>query len=237
MKQVAWVSGFAVAAASAMAPAHALPKVAAGAAVGTQGIGGQFTFELIPWVNLRVAAQGFGFNRHFEKDNTVYSGKLHLFSYGGLFDIYPFTRGPRFSIGLYDNHNRADIHSDCWTTSCQANELTIQGGNATFDGRFNFHSPTPYAGIGWGNAMAGELPFYVSFDLGVMFQGLAKVTLNASGTGTVTDQTTGQIRTGVSVGTDPAVQSQLVQEQGIIAGELHSYRYFPVAMLGIGWRF
>jgi hypothetical protein len=236
MKHVAWMSGLAVAMASAMAPAHALPSIAVGGAAGSQGLGGQLTFELIPWINLRAALQGLGLSHDFTKDNTDYNGKLHLFSYGAMFDIYPLTRGPRLTVGLFGNRNKVDINADCSTNTCEANDLIIQGGNAAFNGNIKFATAAPYAGLGWGNAMAG-LPFYFSTDIGVMLQGSPKVSLNASGTATVTDKNTGISTPNVNVGTDPTVQSQLSTEQENLASQLHSYRYYPVAMLSLGWRF
>jgi hypothetical protein len=41
----------------------------------------------------------------------------------------------------------------------------------------------------------------------------------------------------VNLAADPQVQSQVEAEQSNLAGQLHSYSYYPVLMLSAGWRF
>jgi hypothetical protein len=216
------------------APAHALPSIALSGEIGTLGLGAQAGFKLMPWVNVRGSVQGLQFNHAISKDNTDYDGSFRLLSYGALLDVYPFTRGPRLSVGIFGNGNRLDIDAGC-ATSCTANDLTIEGANASLAGSVRFASSAPYAGLGWGNAMAGG-PFFFSADLGVMFQGSPKVSLGASGTATVTDGS-GNSRSDVNLAADPQVQSQVEAEQSNLAGQLHSYSYYPVLMLSAGWRF
>ncbi len=235
MKRLAWIGGIATVMASIVSPAYALPSVAVAGAAGTLGLGAQATFELIPWLNVRASAQGFGLSHNLSKDNTEYEGKLHLLSYGAFFDIYPLTRGPRLSLGIFGNHNKVDINANCTTNACTANDITIQGGSdANLGGAIKFSAAAPYAGLGWGNAMAG-LPFFFSADIGVLMQGSPKVSLNASGTANVTDQN--GTRSSVNLATDSQVQTQVSDEQSNLSSQLHSYRYYPVAMFSLGWRF
>jgi len=218
---------------AAACPAHA--SVAVGAELGSAGAGAQATVELIPWLNLRGTIQGLDYSQNFSKDNTPYNSQLNLLSYGVLLDAYPLTRGPRVSAGFLGNGNKLDLNANCnQSQGCTANNDVIKGANARFFGDMKFDSVAPYVGLGWGNAMVGT-PFYVSGDLGVMFQGTAKVSLNGSGTASVTNG--GVTRQNVNIATDPEVQQQLQQEQTRLANQVSGYKYYPVAALTIGWRF
>lgn len=215
-------------------PARALPSVALGVEAGTLGLGAQATVRLLPWLNLRATGQGFSYSTTLSSDGLDYDAKLKLQSYGAMLDFYPLTRGPRLSVGMLGNGNKVGLHANC-ANGCTADDITIQGQNANLDGSVRFSSGAPYAGLGWGNAMAG-LPFFFSVDLGVMFQGSPKVALSASGTGTVTGPS-GLGRPSVNLATDPQVQSEVAAQQQQISDDLSNYRYYPVLGLTLGWRF
>lgn len=217
-------------------PAAALPfspNVAVGGAFGSLGAGGQATLEFLPWLNGRLALQGFGYSHSFSRDNTPYDAHLGLLSYGGLLDLYPLARGPRLTIGLMGNSNKVTMHANC-ANGCTANNDKVTGANANFDGEMTFNKAAPYAGLGWGNSMTGS-PFYFSGDVGVLFQGAAKVSLDASGMAQVSES--GGPAKPVNLATDPGFQKQLHEEQNSLAGQVKTYQYYPVAMLTIGWRF
>jgi hypothetical protein len=217
-------------------PAAALPfipPVATAGAAGSLGVGGQATMEILPWLNGRLAVQGLGYSHSFSKDNTPYDAHLGLLSYGGLLDLYPLTHGPRLSVGLMGNSNKVTMHANC-ANGCTANNDRVTGANANFDGDMTFSKAAPYAGLGWGNSMVGS-PIYISGDLGVLFQGAAKVSLDASGEAMVSSN--GGPPKQVNLATDASFQQQLHQETNNLVNQVKTYQYYPVAMLTIGWRF
>lgn len=217
--------------------AQALPFVgdfAVEGVAGTLGVGGQVTVNMLPLVNGRVAVQGFSFDKSLDKDGVNYDGTLDLLTYGAYVDFYPLTRFVRLSAGLLGNSNKVGLDARC-DSSCDVGDLDIDGSSAKLNGGMKFNSVSPYLGIGFSNPMKGILPFNLGFDAGVLMQGKPKVNLAASGTGTVTDDS--GTRSGVNLATDPEVQQAVAQEESDLSSDVKNFKYYPVVMLSIGWRF
>lgn len=212
-----------------------VPDVAVGVTGGTAGLGGQLTTSILPFLNVRAQAQGLSFSRSLDKDGVDYHGKLKLFTAGAFLDVYPFTRGPRLSAGLVSNGNSFKLKATCPET-CDIGDLKVSGDAAQVDGKLDFKSFSPYLGLGFSNPMAGS-PFYVGFDAGVLFHGRPKPSLRASGTGTVTDENTGETREGVDLATDAEVQTAISDETANLADDVKNFKFYPVVQISLGWRF
>ena len=213
--------------------ALALPDIAVGVTGGSAGIGGQVTTGILPFVNVRGSIQGFDISRSIDENGVDYKGKVKLFTYGAYLDVYPFIKGPRLSAGLVGNANKVRLRATCPDT-CEVGNLTVSGQDAQVNGRLGFNNVSPYLGLGFSNPMQG-LPFYVGFDVGVLFHGKPKPRLSAAGTGTITDAN--GTRENVDLANDPDVQAAIATEQDNLAADIDKYKFYPVVQLNVGWRF
>jgi hypothetical protein len=196
--------------------------LAVGAKAGTLGIGGEATLGILPGLNVRTGYNAHNYDGTTTRDNIAYNYRLRLGSLPLLIDLHPFpTSGFRFSGGLIVNNNKVDA------TGKPQGSYTIGGttytaaqvGNLT--GRIEFNSTAPYAGIGWGNAVAKGLPLTVCIDAGVMFQGIPKVSLSANGT----------------LASDSTFKANLAKEEATIRDTTDNLKYYPVVSLGLAYRF
>lgn len=212
-----------------------LPDVAVGVSAGSAGLGLQATVDTpLPLTNLRAQYTAFHYDSDFEEDGVAYEAELKLSSLGAYLDFYPFARVLRVSAGLVLNGNKINAEANC-IDGCEVGDLEVSGSDARLSGDLGFEDTAPYLGIGFSNPMVGS-PFYLGFDLGVLFQGAPQASLAASGTADVTDDS-GNTRSGVDLATDPDVQTALESEEKDLSDDLKEYEFYPVVMLSLGWRF
>ena len=186
-----------------------------GARIGTTGIGGDFGFDVAPTLGGRIGYSAGSISRDVETDDVNYKAKAKLSNLNLLLDWSPL--GPfRISAGFIANDNKIDADG-------QGNPGTALAGS-TVNGTIKpGQSFAPYLGIGYGNVWTAGLNFY--FDLGIMFQGSPKVSLQAT----------------CNPGTPPAqcaaAQNEVAAEQQRLQDKVDKYKYYPVANIGltIGW--
>ena len=224
-----WVLGAVLAGALLAVPGRA--EVALGGKVGSLGLGLELTVGLSPQWNARLGANGFNYTDdrrragHLEYDATA---KLRTAT--ALLDWHPGGSGFRLSGGLVYNDTRIDGSS-----------LVPASGNydiggvmvpvslvGTLDGRIDFDRVVPYAGVGWGNAVAPGRKVGFFLDAGVIFQGKGKVTL------------TPNIPAGSPLN-DPTARAVLDillrQEENDIQKDVADYTLYPVVSIGLTYRF
>jgi len=212
-------------------------QVGLGIRVSTLGPGAEVATSLAPKLNLRGGFNFFSYNRGFDKDGVAYKGQLHLRSGELHLDWYPFAHGFHLSPGLLVyNGNGATANA-----SVPANGTFTLGGTdylsdpknpITGKGKLDFVKVAPTFLFGFGNLVPRSRHFSVNFDLGVVFQGSARTTLNLSGNACHPDGTNC-----VNAATDPTVQSRVQSEQGKVNNTLSPFKYYPVVSLGFGYKF
>jgi hypothetical protein len=77
----------------------------------------------------------------------------------------------------------------------------------------------PYLGLGWGNAVDNDKRWGISLDVGVYYQGEPEVTLTQVG------------------GTLAVSAADLAAEEKQLEDELDDFEFYPVATLGLHYRF
>ncbi len=196
--------------------------LALGLKAGTLGGGLEGTAGLLPRINLRAGANTFRFNFDTSSRDNEYRMKTRLLSFPIVLDWHPFkTSAFRVSSGMLLNYNEADARG---TTQ---DSITIGSTTYTADqvgkltGKVDFNKIAPYAGIGWGNALGKTGRWSLSCDIGVVFQGKARVDMFASG----------------PIASDPNFQADLEREKRDLKERLDDYKYYPVIALGINYRF
>ena len=191
-----------------------------GLRAGTTGIGADFGWELAPTLGGRIGASGLTYNTTVDSNDVHYDAKLKAANLSFLLDWAPL--GPfRISAGIVPNNNKIDVtgvpSSGTFTingnpyTAAQIGSLsgTVKPGN----------NAAPYLGIGYGNVWTKGINFY--FDLGVMFQGSPKATLNLTCGPAATPAQCAQ------------AQADVAAEQASLEDKLSKFKYYPVGSIGI----
>ncbi len=201
-------------------------ELAIGPKVGTLGLGGEVTTDLIPQVNLRGSLQWLDFNYEADIEDIHYDLDLSFLHPLVTADWYVFGGSFRLSAGvLFDG---TDIRLDA---SSSSNETIDIGGTSytpsqlgKLRGEAEFNPVAPYVGIGFGNALSRKHRWGLTMDLGVAFIGSPDVTLSAVGTP-------------LSGAELAQLQANLREEERDIEDDLSPFRFYPVLALTLFFRF
>jgi hypothetical protein len=194
------------------------------ARVGTLGIGLDVAKSLSPQFDARLGFNfgNVGFNR---TDSGIdYDSQLNLSSVQLFGDYYLFGGNSfRITSGLVAQNNRFSVTSKpsgngTYTIDNQSFSAS-QVGNLT--GEFKYaNAIAPYLGIGLGHATNEGFGF--NADLGVMFTGAPKVSLNASNPAFNNDPTT-----------RGAIDNQIRRTEN----DLKGFNIYPVLSVGVSYGF
>lgn len=216
---------------------RSFPHVAVGLTAGASGIGGQFAVELSRSTNLRFAGNGYSYDRTIFADGVTYAGNLKFRSATANLDWYPMHGEVRISPGitLY-NGNAIDATA------------LVPGGHPFFlNGNGYISSPTdpvhgsghlsfgskvaPNFTIGVGNMIPrSNRRFSMPFEVGFQYISQMHVQLHLQGTAC------NELGC-ADVGSNPAVQAQVQQEQEELNRDLYPFRFYPILSLGVAYKF
>lgn len=203
-------------------PARAQVEVTARGS--TLGLGVDVGFRLAPQLGLRVGGNMLSFTRNEEVEGIPYRLRPDLESFTGTVDLYPFGSVLHLSGGLVMNRNaaRADatIGSSITIGSQTYSNTEVQALGARLDWD---KEVVPYAGIGF--ATGGRVG--IAFEVGVMFSGTPEVALSG------TTSLTGAQKTAF----DQAVEDEEAEVRAWIDDNERFTKYYPVAALGLRFRF
>jgi hypothetical protein len=198
----------------------------AGIDLGTTGLGLQFSVPVQPTLNARFGIGYLNYSFDTSTSNVNYDAKLKLRTLEALLDYFPTANQFRLTGGLVYNGNKIDAIGRPST----AGTYTIDGitygvaSAGTLDGRIDFRNIAPYIGIGWGNSASQEKGWGFSADLGVMFQGSPSVSLTSTGCT-------------ASPGICASLANSLDAERRELEDDVNDYKYYPVARIGLRYRF
>ena len=190
-----------------------------GARAGTLGIGIEAAWHPIPWLDLRVGANQFDYDRRGSEAGVSYDAELSFDNYYGTAN-FRFPLSPmRFTAGAYSNGNELLL------TSRDAPSFEIGGtiypaaAVGTLSSTTSFETLAPYVGIGFDFDVFDKVG--MSLDLGVLWQGEPDVTLEADGL----------------LANDPLFLNSLEAERQELAAEFENYKAWPVLSLGFNYKF
>ena len=194
------------------------------ARVGTLGFGVDVAKSFTPQINGRL---GFNFgNVNFNRTDSGinYDSQLNLSSVQLVGDYYPFgSNSFRFTGGLVAQNNKFSVTSKPNSTDT----YTIDGNQypasnvGTLSGEYKYaNSIAPYVGIGIGKSTNEGLGF--NAELGVMFTGSPRVTLNASNP---------------AFNNNPDTRSQLDSQVRQTENDLRGFNAYPVLSVGLSYGF
>lgn len=195
-----------------------------GPRLGTLGAGGEAGVEFNDFIKLRGVVQGFEWTLHDRKASGIeYDDfQMDFLTAGALLDIHPLGILPiggsfRVSAGAFYNGNKLSL-SDSPSGNVSIGGQTYASSDiGKLDADIEFNDIAPYLGIGWGTS-PGLLPFSFTADLGVLYQGSPRVSMNASGN---------------AAGLDAALE----REEDDLEDDLSSWKWYPVAMIGFAISF
>jgi hypothetical protein len=221
MKTLAIALCAAAFAASAGLPANA--QITAGAHIGTEGIGPDLQLKLNDNFTVRGAGDWLDFDYNRTYSNVHYDGKLKLMTGGAFLDWHPWANALFLSGGAYFGDRHVDLSAQPTGPVTLGGQVFSAAQAGNLQGKIKMASAAPFAGIGFDNSSDPD-HHGLGFKgvLGVAFSGKPSVTLTSTG--------------GVLSGT-PQLQSALAQEQSDIAGKAGLLQYYPVAQIGVNYRF
>lgn len=214
-----------------------LPRIGVAVGIGTLGVTIQGATAITPRSNLRLGFNVFNFSDNFDKDGISYDGTLDLRSVEVLYDQYLFG-GLHISPGLMlYNGNKLGL-----AESVPGGQSFTLGGVTYFSnssnpvngtGGITMRKAAPMILIGFGNLLPrSSRRFTLNFDIGAVFQGQPKASLNLTGTA-CTAPGSGC----VNAATDPGIQSNIQSEQNKLNKSVSFFKYYPVISLTFGYKF
>ena len=208
-----------------------------GVRLSTLGAGAEAAASLIDKLNLRGGFNVFMYDRDFNHDGIAYKGQLNLRSGELHLDWYPFGHGFHLSPGLlvYNGNGataNANVPGNSTFTLGGTTYLSDPTNPIAGKGKVDFVKAAPTALFGFGNLVPRTRHFSTNFELGVVFQGSARTTLNLTGNACDITGTTC-----VNAATDPTVQANIKAEETKLNNKLSPFKYYPVISFGFGYRF
>ncbi|WP_148717275.1 hypothetical protein [Chitinolyticbacter meiyuanensis] len=198
---------------------------AIGGSISTLGAGVEYTRRLDEQFNLRVNANGLNYNRSDTIDDIHYDAKLRLRNAGVLAD-WVVNRWLRLSAGLYYNGNKADLSGNPTDGNYTFNGASYPAAAVgDLSGKVDFNTFSPYLGIGFGNPVGSDSNWTFTFDVGVLFQGSPKVSLNA------------QCSPLLSAADCQVLQDNVTAEEDEVRKAAEDYEFWPVVKLGLHYAF
>jgi hypothetical protein len=192
--------------------------------IGTLGIGVDVAKSIAPQVNGRVGFNFGNIGSNRTDSGINYDAQLNLSSVQLVGDYYPFrSNGFRVTGGLVAQNNKFSV-----TSKPNGNgSYTIDGTQyntsdvGTLTGEYKYsNSIAPYFGIGIGKSTNEGFGF--NADLGVMFTGSPKVTLNASNP---------------TFNSNPIARTQLDNQVRQTENDLKGFNVYPVLSIGLSYGF
>lgn len=214
-----------------LAAAPGLAEVALGVKGGTLGGGLELTLGISPQVNVRVGANAYNYSDRREVSQIEYDADANLRTGTAFLDWHPGGRGFRLTGGLVYNDTQVEgrsIPPPSGTYDIGGVPVPVEL-IGTLDATAEFDPLVPYAGIGWGNAVAQNRRVGFFVDLGVVFSGEADVTLIP------------RIPADSPINTTPGAREVLDvllrREEQDLEADAADYDLYPVVAIGVSFKF
>jgi hypothetical protein len=190
---------------------------------GTTGVGPALIYTVNPKFTVTVGYTWLDTSYDTESRDADYGGDLNLSNIKAVANWHPWGGTFHFSAGVYATDNEVELTAKPEPgetyeingriyTSAQITSIT---GAATFEDDI-----APYIGVGWAkNPARGGWGFYA--NLGLFFAGDASARLSATG----------------PEANNPQFQNDLRAEEADINDDLEDLGIYPVAQIGVIYRF
>jgi hypothetical protein len=210
---------------SALAALPALADVSAGFRVSTLGPGLDFTTSVVPdTLSFRINGNYFEYTHDSSLSGVKYHEDLKLETAGFLGNWYPWQNSFFFTAGGYENTSKIDVRARTANGNYNFNGATYSITQAgTVAGKVKLGREfAPYAGFGWGNPVGSSANWTFYGELGALFTGSPKLSLNSSG-GTLSN--------------DPTFKNNIEQERQRDQNSVSWADVYPVLAIGLAYKF
>jgi hypothetical protein len=190
-----------------------------GIKAGTLGLGLEARWSGLPYIDLRIGANGYTYEDDGRQANVLYEADLDLETFyltaNFHFPLSPF----RITAGAFANGNELNM------ISSEPGDFNIGGDFytgaevGTLTSTTSFSSTAPYLGLGFDFELFGKAG--LNFDVGVLWQDEPEVSLVA--TGLLAD--------------DPAFMASLENERLQLEDEMSDFKAYPVVSLSFVYNF
>lgn len=213
-------------------------KVGVGVKASLLGIGFEAATPITYHTNVRAGFNMFSYSRGFTNDGVNYAASLSFRSFESHFDWFPFSGGFHLSPGVM-LYNGNQIKANATVTGGQTFTLggtgymSYSANPITGTGKIGFNTVAPMVTLGWGNLVPRKNKHIsVPFEVGMLFQGSPKATLNLAGTACDTTGANCQ-----NVAGDASFQNNVVAQQNKLNNDMSFFKVYPVISLGFGYKF
>ena len=214
-------------------------KLGVGVKVSLLGIGFEGAIPVTYHTNLRFGFNTFSYSHGFTNDGVNYAASLTFRSFESHFDWFPFAGGFHLSPGAM-LYNGNQIKANATVPGSQTFTLGGVGYESnpanpiTGTGKIGFNSVAPELTFGWGNLVPRKESKHISipFEIGMMFQGSPKATLNL--TGSACDTTGANCQ---NVASYTAFQNNVIAQQNKLNNDMSFFKVYPIISLGFGYKF
>jgi len=214
-------------------------KIGVGVKMSPLGVGLEAATPVTYHTNVRVGFNMFGYSRNFTSDGINYNADLNFRSFETHFDWFPFSGGFHLSPGLMlYNGNR--IQAGAAVPGGQ--QFTLGGTTYTSDaadpitgaGKVGFGAVAPTFLLGWGNLVPRRAKRHISVpvEIGAVFEGAPKATLNLQGTACDPSGLSCQ-----NVADNVPFQNNVIAQQNKLNHDMSSFKAYPVISVGFGYKF
>lgn len=188
--------------------------------VGTLGPGLNIGYQFNPYFDVRANVNGLKYSRDIEVNDVKYDADLKLLTAGLLADYYPFANGFRLTAGAYYNGNKLSGNGKSTKDyyGIDPNDYGYQSASVEYK-KF-----APYVGFGY--QTNDDSNWIFTADLGVMYQGKAKV-----------KNTTTCYSSAVCSALQSQIDAENASQRDDIQDKADKLKWYPVASIGIGYRF
>lgn len=208
----------------ALAGSPAFADVGAGLQVGTTGYGADVGYQISERFGARVGYSTLDYSRSMHNTDVKYDAKLKISSFRALAD-YEIGSGFRVSGGLMFNDNKININGRPNGNTYTINGNTYQANDVgSFAGSIKLgNNVAPYLGLGYG--MIAQKGFGFFADLGVMYMGKSRTSL--------------EVTCGSSLSTLQCIQlrNDAEAERRKVEDKAKDYKWYPVLTAGISYAF
>ncbi len=172
---------FAALVTSTLAPAAAFADgQAIGLKVGALGLGAEYTYEITDRIAVRGALYGSKLGFDVEESEIEYEADVVWDSLSAGVDFHPLKSAWRLSAGFLKNDNGLDLVSRPAANVEIGNTTYTPAEVGTLEGTVRFDDTATFLGLGWDWSRDKRM-FGMSFDIGLVDQGDAVVTLRGTG--------------------------------------------------------
>jgi hypothetical protein len=215
-----------------------LPRLGIGVKASTLGLGIEAATAVAARSNIRGSFNFYDYNQGFDDDGIEYAANVNLRSVQITWDQY-LAGGFHVSPGIliYNGNHVNGLAFVPSGRSFSLGDATLFSnasdpvrGTASLDVR----NVAPMILLGFGNLLPrSDRRFGINFDFGVAFQGSPDLRLSLTGTACAVNPTTAC----ANAATDPIIQILVRQEEDKANDDFKGFKYYPVASLGVSWKF